>query len=173
MEVKRIKRAFYTALTVLAIVLGISALALLGQTSQNSEQFGRLHDLLLAVNGAGVVALVLLIAGNLIGLLRDFRRRAPGAKLKARMLTAFIGLAVAPLLVVYLFAVKFLNEGIETWFDLEIEAGLGDALSISRAALEGQMRDSLQVTQRMATVANLADDQGASRLTPWSGFHPG
>ena len=41
MEVKRIKRALYTALTVLAIVLGISALVLLGQTSQNSEQFGR------------------------------------------------------------------------------------------------------------------------------------
>ena len=61
MDAKRLKRVFYTTLIVTASMLGVLALILLGQTSQNSEEFGRLHDLLLAVNAAGVCILLMLI----------------------------------------------------------------------------------------------------------------
>ena len=86
MATKRLKRAFYTALIGAAVILGITALALLGQTAQNSEQFGRLHDVLLLVNAAGAIVLLVLIVGNLIRLWREYRGEVPGAKLKARML---------------------------------------------------------------------------------------
>jgi len=119
-EAKRLKRIVYTGLIAAAVLLGVSALVLLGQTTENLEQFGQIHDALLLVNAAGVVILLILIIGNLIRLWRDFRQRVPGAKLKTRMLTAFIGLAVTPLVVVYIFSVQFLNRGIDTWFDIEI-----------------------------------------------------
>ena len=114
MEAKRLKRIFYTTLIVAAIALGISALVLLGWTTENLEQFSRIHNALLFVNAAGVLVLLVLIVGNLVRLWRDFRQRVPGVKLKTRMLTAFIGLAVAPLIVVYLFSVQFLSRGIDT-----------------------------------------------------------
>ena len=133
----------------LALALGMIALGLLSLTSQDSEQFGRLNDLLLLVNGAGAAVLLVLIIGNLVRLVRDYRAHAAGARLKARMLGAFVLLAVAPLVVVWIFAVQFLNQGIESWFDVEIEAGLGGALELSRAALDGRMRDSLSETRSM------------------------
>jgi len=162
MATKRLKRAFYTALIGSAVVLGIAALALLGQTAQNSEQFGRLHDALLLVNAAGAIVLLVLIVGNLIRLWREYRGEVPGAKLKARMLTAIVALAVAPLAVVYLFAVQFLNRGIDTWFDVEIEGGLSDALTLSRSAFDGRIQTSMENTQRIA--AELLQAEGTDLI---------
>jgi nitrogen fixation/metabolism regulation signal transduction histidine kinase len=159
METKRIKRAFYTALITVAISLGIIALALLGQTAQDSEEFGRLHDALLLVNASAAVVLLVLIIGNLIRLWRDYRRKAPGAKLKTRMLAAIVGLAAAPLVVVYMFAVQYLNRGIDTWFDVQIENGLSDALTLSRSAFDRTIQTSMERTQRIATGLITADPQ--------------
>jgi nitrogen fixation/metabolism regulation signal transduction histidine kinase len=163
MATKRLKRAFYTALIGSAVMLGIAALALLGQTAQNSEQFGRLHYALLLVNAAGAIVLLVLIVGNLIRLWREYRGEVPGAKLKARLLAAIVVLAVAPLAVVYLFAVQFLNRGIDTWFDVEIESGLSDALTLSRAAFDRRIQSSMESTQRIATV--LLQSDGAELVT--------
>jgi PAS domain S-box-containing protein len=159
-EIKRLKRGFYTGLIVAAIILGISALIVLGQTTQNSQEFGRLHNLLLIINALAVLVLLLLIVGNLIRLIRDYRRNLPGTRLKGRMLAAFVGLAIAPLLIVYLFAVQFLNQGVETWFDMEMDQGLGDALVLSRAALDVRMRGNLESTRNMAiTLAAASPDK--------------
>lgn len=165
MEIKRLKRGFYTGLIVAAIILGISALIVLGQTTQNSQEFGRLHNLLLIINALAVLVLLLLIVGNLIRLIRDYRRNLPGTRLKGRMLAAFVGLAIAPLLIVYLFAVQFLNQGVETWFDMEMDQGLGDALVLSRAALDVRMRGNLESTRNMAiTLAAASPDKLVTRL---------
>jgi len=150
-EIKRLRRAAYSVLFVAAAGLGIAALMLLSRSTQNSEQFGRLQDYLLMINAAAALILLLLIIGNLIRLFGEYRRRVPGARLKARMLAAFVVLSVGPLLIVYVFAVQFLNEGIETWFDIEMERGLADAMELSRGALDVGMREELKRTRGIAT----------------------
>ena len=165
MEFKRLKRGFYTALILVGILLGVSALFLLGQTTQNSEEFGRLHSTLLIINAAAALVLLVLIGGNLIRLLREYGRSIPGSRLKARMLTAFVGLAIGPLLIVYIFAVQFLNQGIETWFDVQLEQGLSDALVLSRSALDVRMRSDLDRTRDLAgQLAGLSDDDYPEKL---------
>ncbi len=62
----------------------------------------------------------------------------------------FVGLAVLPLLVVFYFSMQFINRGIDTWFNVEVEEGLENALALSRAALEMQMRQHLYATQQIA-----------------------
>jgi nitrogen fixation/metabolism regulation signal transduction histidine kinase len=178
MEIKRIKRLVFTALIISAIALGVSALILLGQTAQSSKQFGRTHEILLLINAAGAMVLLLMIFGNLIRLWTDFRRKVPGAKLKARMLAAIVALAVAPIIVVYLFAVQFLNRGIDTWFDVEIESGLEDALTLGRSALDRRIQTNMERTQRIAgqliesdssdlvaTLGALRRESGATEVT--------
>ena len=166
MEFKLIKRGFYILLIATAIGLGLLALFLLSQTSRNSAAFGQLHEQLLIVNALGVVVLTLLIVGNLVRLVRDYWRKTPGTKLRARMLAAFVGLAVMPLAVVYLFAVEFLNQGIESWFDVEIERGLGDAITLSRSALDGRLHTAMERTQIVASELLRTDsDELVSKLT--------
>lgn len=164
MEAKRIKRAIYAILIATAALLGVLALGLLVQTSQNPKEFGRLHDLLLLVNAAGVVILIVLIVGNLYRLIRDYRRKVPGTRLKARMLIAIVGLTVAPIIVAYVFAVQVLNRGIDSWFDIEIQSGLRDALTLSRSALDRNIHNSMERTQVIATELMLSDGQNVFPL---------
>jgi nitrogen fixation/metabolism regulation signal transduction histidine kinase len=150
-ETRRLKNALFTVLIAAAVALGVIAMLLLSQTVENSERFSRLQNVILLVNVVGVIMLLGVIVSNLAHLVRDYRRKVPGARLKARMVLAFVGLSVVPLVLVYYFAVQFLNRGIETWFDVEVEKGLNDALQLSRAALDVQMRENLQRTRSMSS----------------------
>jgi nitrogen fixation/metabolism regulation signal transduction histidine kinase len=143
----------------LGVGLTLAALFLLTQTVQRSDDFDRLQDVILAINLAGGVLLVALLIGNLARLLRDYRKNVPGAKLKARIVGMFVGLAVLPLLVVFYFSTQFINRGIDSWFNVQVEEGLDNALSLSRAALELQKRRNLQATQAVAQRLSLANDR--------------
>src|SRR5690606_41063923 len=83
-------------------------------------------------------------------LLRDLRRHVPGSRLKLRMITLLVALAVTPLVIVYLFSVAFINRGIDNWFDVDVERGLDDALTLSQTALDLQRRRSLDEIERVA-----------------------
>ncbi|NIL93904.1 MAG: HAMP domain-containing protein [Woeseiaceae bacterium] len=150
MVVRTLKRASYTILAATGVGLVLVALFLLSRTAQNSDDFDRLHNVILAINIAGVIVLLVFLVGNLARLLREYRTHVPGAKLKARIVGMFVGLAVLPLLVVFYFSMQFINRGIDTWFNVEVEEGLENALALSRAALEMQMRQHLYATQQIA-----------------------
>ncbi len=150
MAARTIKRAFYGILAGTGVLLVIVALILLSVTAQNSEEFDRLHNMILAVNVAGVFILFILLAGNLARLVREYREHVPGTRLKARIMGMFVGLALLPLLVVFYFSIQFINRGIDTWFNVEVEEGLESALKLSRAALELQMRGHLYATENAA-----------------------
>ena len=150
MAARTLKRAVYLLLAVAGLCLALFALFLLSRTAQNSDDFDRLHNVILSINIAGVVLLFILTVGNLARLLREYRTHVPGSRLKARMVAMFVGLAVLPLLLVFYFSIQFINRGIDTWFDVEVEAGLDNALKLSRAVLEMQMRQHLYATQQIA-----------------------
>jgi len=149
METKIIRRRVTTAVLIAALGLALLGLAMLSAVSRSSADFGNLYRTILIVNIAGATFLLLLIFANVVRMVRDYRRRAPGARLKARLVTAFVALVIVPMAVVYAYAVEFLNEGIDSWFDVQVEQGLGDALELSRTALDVRMRDNLEQTRRL------------------------
>ena len=159
MVARTIKRAVYVIVATAGVGLALAALFLLTQTVQKSDDFDRLQDVILAINIAGGVLLLALLIGNLARLAKDYRQNVPGAKLKARMVGMFVGLAVLPLIVVFYFSMQFINRGIDSWFNVEVEEGLDNALTLSRAALEIQMRRNLQSTQVVAQRLSLVNDR--------------
>ena len=159
------KRWSGVALVVLWGAIGAGALLLLAKSVQNSGEFGRLQGWILLLNLIGVIALSTLIARKLIQLVRDYRDHVPGSRLTARTVFTFGMLVVAPLLIVYLFSLEFLNRGIDSWFRVEVKQGLDDALKLSRQALDMGMRDYSQRTENPARVlANTSPDNLARRV---------
>jgi len=158
MATRTIRRLIYGTIGALGVGLSLTALYMLSQMAQNSEEFDRLGNTILLINVAGVVVLLVLLIGNLARLFRDYRQHVPGSKLKARMVGMFVGLAVVPLLIVFYFSMQFINRGIDSWFNVQVEAGLDDALALSRAALELQKRDQLRATVQIAE--RLSEKQG-------------
>jgi nitrogen fixation/metabolism regulation signal transduction histidine kinase len=57
---------------------------------------------------------------------------------------------IAPLLIVYMSSLEFINQGIDSWFKVEVKQGLSDALGLSRAALDVRMREYSLRTQALA-----------------------
>ena len=160
MVVRTLKRIFLTLMGAAGVVLVLASLFLLTQTVQRSDDFDRLQDVILAINIVGGVILILILIGNLWRLLRDYRENVPGAKLKARMVGMFVGLAVLPLLVVFYFSIQFINRGIDSWFNVQVEEGLDNALTLSRAAIEFRKRQYLFATTKVAEqLANVPDRQ--------------
>lgn len=135
---------------VVLVVLLLASVYLMGAATQNSATFERLYTLLLAINIAALVLLVGLILRHLFTLAIQYRRRVPGSRLTTRLVVMFVVLSVAPVSVVYYFAVQFLDRGIDSWFDLRVEQALEDALALSRNALDERLRELLRKTRAMA-----------------------
>ena len=150
MEFQAVKRFASSAIIGVGGALWLAAILFMAQTAQNSEQFGRLHPWILMINVAGLIVLLALLATKLTQLVRDWRGHVIGSRLKARMVWIFGVLATLPILLVYFFAVQFLNRGIDSWFNVEIRRSLDDALVLSRSALEVRMREQLAATDTIA-----------------------
>ena len=150
MVARKVKRVAVAVGGVIGVGLALVALALLSWTPQNSEDYESLHIVILLINVAGVIVLFALTVGNLTKLARDYRGNVPGSRLKARVVGMFVGLAVLPLLVVFYFSIQFINSGIDSWFSIEVEEGLDEALALSQAALGIQMRNHLVTTAQLA-----------------------
>lgn len=150
MDARKIRRAAIGLIGVIGVGLAIVALFLLSWTPQNSDDYESLHITILLINIAGVIVLFVLMVGNLARLLRDYRNNIPGSKLKARLVGMFVGFAALPLLVVFYFSIQFINSGIDSWFNIEVEKGLDEALALSQEALDIQKRDHLATTARIA-----------------------
>ena len=138
------------ALGLLWAVIGAGALLLLAKSVQRSSDFDRLQFWILLLNVIGVIGLTVLISRKIWQLVRDYRANVPGSRLTARTVSTFGALVIAPLLIVYLFSLDFLNRGIDSWFRIEVKQGLNDALLLSRAAIDVRMREYGRRTEGFA-----------------------
>ncbi len=150
MDTPSLRRTATAAAIIGGGLLWLAAILFMAQTAQHSAQFSRLHPWILMINVAGLVVLVGLLATKLAQLVRDWRGHVIGSRLKARMVWTFGVLATLPILLVYFFAVQFLNKGIDSWFNVEMRQSLDDALVLSRSALETRMREHLAATEVIA-----------------------
>ena len=66
------------------------------------------------------------------------------------MALAFSGLALIPAMVMFFFAINFMNKGISVWSDADVEKGLSDALMLGRSALDERIQDGLFKTSNIA-----------------------
>ena len=178
MATPKIRPLLYAMMSAFGVGLTFIALIMLSQAAQNSENFDQLANSILWVNILCLFVLMVLLVGNLFRLFRDYQQNIPGSRLKAKMVGMFVGLAIIPLLIVFYFSMQFINRGIDTWFNVEVETGLDDALTLSRNALAMQMRDHLSATEQIAQrlretnssqfiyeIGKLREEIGASEIT--------
>ncbi|MDS4039820.1 MAG: ATP-binding protein [Candidatus Competibacter sp.] len=149
------------ALLLLGLLLVI--LVLMGRATTNSAKFGQMYFWLLLLCAIGLGALVALILYNLVGLMRLYRRRVPGTRLTLRLAGIFAVLAIVPVALVYGFSLHFLQRGIDSWFNVQVDRGLEDALELSRTALDLRMREVLKQTLKIAEAIAESDEEQTGR----------
>lgn len=140
----------------LLFVVLIASLVVLGTLAVRLDQFGRYYYWLLFVNGIALLFIAAVIFMNGLRLIREFRQRVAGSRLTVKLVVLSVLLALVPVTLVYGFSIRFLRANINSYFDLEIEGALDDALELSRESLALQMRtlqrDTLKVAQQLVGV---------------------
>ncbi|MBS3822453.1 MAG: HAMP domain-containing protein [Wenzhouxiangellaceae bacterium] len=137
----------------LAAVAGLLlvALFLVASVEQESSRLGSMSLTILLLTGVALLVLLFAIGQRLVRLVRDLRAQAPGARLRARLVAVFIGLALPPVVVVYLFSMEFLGNTIEGWFDTGAEPALADSIELGQMFLDLRTRQARNQMSRIAT----------------------
>jgi nitrogen fixation/metabolism regulation signal transduction histidine kinase len=155
-----LRRLGTLGLIALWVLVSGGLLLLLALSVQNSVRYSNLQPWILLVNAIAVVTVSVMLARKILELVRAFRAGVPGSRLTARTVAIFGSLVVAPLIIVYLFSLEFLNRGIDSWFKVEIKQGLSDALELSKSAMDVRMREYARSTELFAN--KLADNPNAN-----------
>ena len=157
------------------------SLQLMSSAMQESSQLSAMYSWLLLFNALGSVVLLILVGANIVSLIQHTKRREAGSRLTTRMVSLFVVLALAPAVIVFYFSMQFLHQGIDSWFNVEIDRALEDALELSQASLDQRTRWHLKQTQKLtgkleessdsmvaADIENLRELSGASEMTLFS-----
>ena len=156
-----LRRLGTLGLIALWVLVSGGLLLLLALSVQNSVQYSKLQAWILLINAIAVVTVSVLLARKIIELVRAFRAQVPGSRLTARTVAIFGSLVIAPLIIVYLFSLEFLNRGIDSWFKVEIKQGLHRR---ARAVEVGDGRAHARVRAQHRAVRQPARRQPDQRL---------
>lgn len=180
MASKKIKLPVNLSVLVLFGLILLS-LQLMSSAMQESSQLNAMYSWLLLFNALGSVVLLILVGANIYSLIQHTKRREAGSRLTTRMVSLFVVLALAPAVIVFYFSMQFLHQGIDSWFNVEIDRAMEDALELSQSSLDQRMRWHLkqmqQLTQRLEyspenmvvlEMENLRQISGALEMTLFS-----
>jgi len=86
--------------------------------------------ILININLLLLILLIFLVFRNLVKLLYDRRRNVMGAKLRTRLVVAFLVLTIVPTGVLFFFSINFITTSIEFWFNVPVEQALENSLRV-------------------------------------------
>lgn len=127
------------------------SLQLMSSSTQESSQLSEMHSWLLLINTLGSITLLVLVVVNAYSLVRELKKKEAGSRLTTRMVSLFVLLALAPAAIVFYFSVQFLHQGIDSWFNVEIDRAMDDALELSQSSLAQRMTWHIKQTRQMAS----------------------
>lgn len=164
MAYSKIKLPFSASILLLLGFVMLS-LQLMSSASQESSELGEIYSWLLVINTLGSIILLGLVIFNAYSLMRELRKKEAGSRLTTRMISLFVLLALAPAAIVFYFSVQFLHQGIDSWFNVEIDRAMDDALELSQSSLGQRMNWHIKQTRQMsAKLQNQADSAMALEL---------
>jgi PAS domain S-box-containing protein len=138
---------------VVSVLLVVGLLVSLYLTSRALESGSVLGDsflVLLLVDVLGLVVLGAVILSNLAQLREAHRQEAVGARLTTRLLLMFVTLALVPAGILFFFSLQFINRGVDSWFHVEVEQALDEALGVARFYLDQRREGLVAEAQGMA-----------------------
>lgn len=141
------------------------SLQLMSTATQESSELSELYSWLLVINALGSVLLLSLVVINAWSLVRELRKKAAGSRLTTRMVSLFVLIALAPAAIVFYFSVQFLHQGIDSWFNVEIDRAMDDALELSQSSLAQRMTWHIKQTKQIAhQLANKSENSIALEI---------
>jgi two-component system nitrogen regulation sensor histidine kinase NtrY len=123
------------------IIVLILVVAALTFTETRVVQFGTdipvsnaiLMFILININLLLLILLIFLVFRNLVKLFYDRKQNVMGARLRTRLVVAFISLTLVPAIVLFFFAMGFITTSIKFWFNVPVDQALAHSLKVGKS----------------------------------------
>src|SRR3954469_9304885 len=143
----------YLAIVVLA-VLFVSATIAEFKLSRVSSTLPFVNSIfffgLLNVNIVILIALVWLVFRNIGKLFIERRRKVLGARLKTKLVIAFLAFSIIPTLVLFLISAMYINSSFDKWFSLKIQNTLQASIEITHTYYRNTDQTAMHFAQHLA-----------------------
>jgi two-component system nitrogen regulation sensor histidine kinase NtrY len=85
---------------------------------------------LLNINIILILLLIFLVIRNLVKLIFERKRKVLGAKLRIKLVVAFISLSLVPTILLFFVSAAFITNSVEHWFKAQVEQSLQGSLEV-------------------------------------------
>src|SRR5437016_8640054 len=143
-EQNRRKRNLLVILGFLVLVGGLSVFDLGSFAPELPVASNIVIFALFNLNLVVFLLLLLLLFRNLVKLGFERRQGVIGARFKTKLVLAFLSLAVAPAILIFVIASNFINKSIEGWFKPQVERPLDQALAVAQTYYSNLERTGLR-----------------------------
>jgi two-component system nitrogen regulation sensor histidine kinase NtrY len=120
----------------LTIVVIVVLTFIMSYLSSRETIIPRFQDVLIFgminINIILIVLLIFLIVRNVVKLIYERRHGILGAKLRTKLVAAFVGLTLVPTIVLFVVAINFLSASIDNWFDIKVGSALNLSLDVAQ-----------------------------------------
>jgi two-component system nitrogen regulation sensor histidine kinase NtrY len=122
---------------------------------------------LININIILILLLIFLVIRNLVKLIFERKRKVLGARLRTKLVVAFISLSLVPTVLLFLVAVGFITNSVEHWFKAQVEQSLQGSLEVAQT----YYRDFANTTVSSAKqISRHLSKQGAFKEEKGKGF---
>ena len=109
--------------------------------------------LVLALINLNILLIILclfLVMRNIFKLLLERRRGIPGAKLRSKLVLAFVALSLIPTMLLFFVSAGFITNSIENWFSSQIEESLKESLEVAQTYYKNSASNALYYAEQIS-----------------------
>ncbi|OGR07237.1 MAG: PAS domain-containing sensor histidine kinase, partial [Deltaproteobacteria bacterium RIFOXYD12_FULL_50_9] len=123
---------------------------------------------LININILLLLLMIFLVLRNLVQLVFERRRRFLGAKLRTKLVIAFVSLSLIPTGLLFFIALQFVSSSMDYWFNTNVEQSLMESLEVAKTVYQDYRE---QAARQAETIAGRIEtrsvrDPDAAMLAP-------
>ncbi|APG27612.1 PAS domain-containing sensor histidine kinase [Syntrophotalea acetylenivorans] len=138
--------------TLLVVVLGRYEQELFEISAQLPLSQSILVLALININILLIILILFLVVRNLFKLLVERRRQLPGARLRTKLVVAFVALSLVPTMLLFFVAAGIISSTIENWFNAEIESSLEESLAVAQTYYKNSATNALYYADQISRI---------------------
>jgi two-component system nitrogen regulation sensor histidine kinase NtrY len=165
---KRKREGFIIAISLLFIIvltwaeIHLARLRASVQVGNKIIIFGLINIIILLI-----ILLVYLVIRNIAKILLERRQNVVGAKLRTKLVLAFVGLSLVPTMLLFFVSAGFIDISINNWFNKQVETSLEESMEVAQTYYKSSAANALYYARQISFFIKeqkLINEQNLPRL---------
>lgn len=99
-----------------------------------------------------IILLIYLVCRNIAKLMIERRQNALGAKLRTKLVLAFVGLSLVPTMLLFFVSAGFITNSVQNWFNKEVETSLDESMEVAQTYYKSSAANALYYSHQISAI---------------------